>query len=51
MYQENAYYLPKKKGKAVKSMVFLLPTYSIKGPPAIPPNSALSGIIEPIQDP
>lgn len=42
---------PKPNGKAVKSIVFLRPTYSISGPPAMPPNSALSGMIEPIQEP
>lgn len=31
-------------------MVFLLPMYSIRGPPAIPPKSALSGMMEPTQE-
>lgn len=40
--------LPAVNGNAVASIVFFLPIYSISGPPAMPPTSALSGISDPI---
>lgn len=43
--------LPAMNGNAVASIVFLLPRYSMQGPPAIPPKSALSGISDPIHMP
>lgn len=43
--------VPAMKGIAVARMVFLLPRYSMQGPPAMPPNSALNGITEPIHIP
>lgn len=43
--------LPPINGNAVASIVFRLPRYSIHGPPAMPPKSALSGMSEPIHMP
>ena len=43
-------YLQTMKGTAVARMVVLLPMPSMRGPPAMPPPSALSGITLPIQD-
>lgn len=40
--------LPPKNGNAVASIVFFLPIYSMSGPPAMPPTSALNGISDPI---
>jgi len=43
--------LPPINGNAVASIVFFLPIYSMSGPPAMPPISALSGISDPIHMP
>lgn len=37
-------------GNAVARIVLFLPRYSINGPPAMPPNNASNGSIEPIHD-
>lgn len=43
--------VPAMNGNAVARIVFLLPRYSMHGPPAMPPKSALNGMIDPIHMP
>lgn len=40
--------LPPRNGNDVARIVFLLPMYSMSGPPVMPPKSALNGMIDPI---